>query len=488
MDDTTDSTADCYPVAEIKQSRTPNQMAGLVVSRLWLATALCLLIALMLVWSQLRSGGPVVDVHFAAGHGLQPDDPVRYRGIDVGQVDEVVLSDELDGVVVRIHLTEAAAALAREGSRFWIERADISFGQIHGLETLVGGRYIGVVPGPADAPPSRMFYGLEVASAPIENIANGLEIVLESTHRLGLQAGSSVSYRGVTVGHILSVGLANDAATVEARAFVKPEYRGLIRENTRFWSNSGLDVRIGLSGIELDVETLATIAAGGVSLATPNVPGHLASTGHRFQLSKSSNGEWNEWQPRLGIGSGALPAGVSMPRSLLGIHRQQGALAAIGVGRQRGWLLPLGDGRLLGPTSILNEKSDAESVLELSGQEFSLPLAGLQVFETIAMAKLPDLDEDELVAWPLERIRLASKTEEIVVTCGCDDMTMPISARRLTVNEHGWDIDPNVPLDDGWHGASVVATRDGFLIGILIRSDDQSQIVLLSQEMLKEND
>ena len=43
----------------------------------------------------------------------------------------------------------------REGSRFWIERPDISIGQIRGLGTLVGGRFVGVVPGPPDAAPAR---------------------------------------------------------------------------------------------------------------------------------------------------------------------------------------------------------------------------------------------------------------------------------------------------------------------------------------------
>jgi len=299
MDNTTESAEDSYPVANIKQTRTPNQMAGLVVSRLWLVTALCLLIAFALVWAQMRSAGLAIDVHFAEGHGLVPDDPVRYRGIDIGEVREVVLSDELDGVLVRIQLTDAAAPLAREGSRFWIERADISFGQVRGLDTLVGGRFIGIVPGPAGAPPCQVFHGLEGASAPLNSIADGLEVVLESTHRLGLQAGSAVSYRGVTVGHILSVELADDASTVKARAFVEPQYRKLIYENTRFWSNSGIGIRVGFTGIELDAETLSTIAAGGVSLATPEEPGNLAEAGHRFQLFESPRDEWTQWLPRL---------------------------------------------------------------------------------------------------------------------------------------------------------------------------------------------
>lgn len=478
-----------YPVAQVEPVRTAGQAVGLVVSRLWIATLLCLIVALVLVWLQVRAGGPVIEVHFSQGYGLQPSDPVRFRGINVGQVSEIELDDALDGVVVRIHMTSAAAALAREGSRFWIERPDISIGQVRGLDTLVGGRFVGVVPGRPDAEPCKLFYGLDVASAPVENIADGLEIVLEGKKRFGLQNGSPISYRGVIVGSILSVGLTNDAATVEARAFIQPNYRELIRENTRFWSNSGLDVKIGLGGIELDAETLATIAAGGVAFATPNQLGRRAATGYRFELLDSPRTEWINWQPRIAIGSATLPMGAATPRSLLGIRRGRGALAVLGAGRQRGWLLPLSDGRLLGPANVLASEDDNEYQLEVSGQELSLPLAELQSVSALAICQLPTELEAKVESWPVAKVRTPEGPEEVIVTCGSDDMTMPVSIERMSVSavpdEPGWSVDPSVPLDDQWHGASVVAARDGQVIGILIRSNDRTRIVPLPAEIIE---
>lgn len=477
-----------FPVAQVQPQPTPGQVAGLVISRLWLATLACLFIAVALVWWQIRSGGPVIDVYFSQGYGLEPGDPVRFRGIDVGRVREIDLSDTLDGVAVRIELTADAGALAREGSRFWIERPDISVGQIRGLDTLVGGRYVGVMPGPASAAPCQVFYGLDSASAPVENLADGLEVVLEGAKRYGLQSGSPITYRGVIVGHVLSVGLTNDAATVEARAFIQPSYRELIRENTRFWSTSGLDVKIGLGGIELDAETLATIAAGGVAFATPDIPGKHAATGHRFELVDSPHDEWIRWQPRVAIGSASLPTGAATPRVLLGSRRQQGALAVLGAGRQRGWLLPLDDGQLVGPANVLAPDGDERYLLEVSGAEFPLPLDGMKQSGELAASRLPEgLNAGE--PWPLAKIRPASEPEEVVVTCGSDDMTMPVALERITLSEDaeapGWIVDPGVPLDDQWHGASVVAVRDGQVIGIMVRHDDRSLIVPFPADLFR---
>jgi len=473
-----------FPAATVMDNRSPGQVSGVVVSRLWIATALCAAVAGLLVWWQIGAHGPAIEVRFAEGYGLQAGDPVRYRGIIVGEVQEIVLDATLEGVVVHIRLTEAAADLAREGTRFWIERPNISIGQVHGLDTLVGGRYVGVLPAATEAPPCQQFYGLDVASEPVRNIAEGLEVTLESKNRYGLQAGSPIAYRGVTVGQILSVGLTNDAATVEARAYIEPEYRQLVREQTRFWSSSGLDVKIGFSGIELDADTLATIAAGGVAFATPNAAGNPAVTGQRFELFKSPRDEWLTWQPRVAIGNATLPQGVVTPRSVLGIRHQSGALGALGAGRERGWLLPLEDGRLVGPANVLTGAADEEYRLEVAGQESSLPLAELRVSELLVSGRLAQEIREQVDTWPLTKIRHSDQPEEVVITCGSAEMTLPIAAQRLSANDQGWVVEPNVPLDQSWHGASVIAASDGLVIGILIRDDERALIAPLTKDLL----
>ncbi|MCA9296428.1 MAG: MCE family protein, partial [Phycisphaerales bacterium] len=52
-------------------------------------------------WSQR---GVDIVVRFDQGHGLQPGDAVRYRGIDVGIVRDITLAQDFDGVDVTIVL------------------------------------------------------------------------------------------------------------------------------------------------------------------------------------------------------------------------------------------------------------------------------------------------------------------------------------------------------------------------------------------------
>ena len=78
-----------FPVAEIANVKRP---WWTTLSRMWLITVSCLLIAIGLTWSAIRSPGTTIEIRFSEGHGLKPGDAVRYRGIDIGHVEKVTLN------------------------------------------------------------------------------------------------------------------------------------------------------------------------------------------------------------------------------------------------------------------------------------------------------------------------------------------------------------------------------------------------------------
>lgn len=478
-----------FPTAHVVAAAGPVELVGKLRSRLWGITLLCLIVAIGLVWAELRSPGTQIQIAFADGSGLVPGDRVRYRGIDVGEVKSVVLSEALDQVIVAVELNVESAPLAREGTRFWIERPDIRLGQVRGLDTLMGGRYVGVIPGPEDAPWSNRFEGLSDPPTTVENIFDGLEIVLESSQRYGLQRGSPVSYRGVEIGQVVSVGLTNNSSRVVARTFIQGEYRSLVRENSRFWSNSGIDLRLGIHGLELDAETLATIAAGGVALATPDVPGNRVATGHRFELIKSPRDEWLRWQPHLAIGSALLPDNVPIPQPILGVSRGEKQLGLFGGGQRRGWILALDSARLLGPADLLTAAADDKRALEISGKTIELIANKDAIARRLATRTLPESLANLDAFWPLARIHSITDAvnlpPELVVTCGTDNLTIPLATERIAFEADQWKIDPAIPLDEDWHGACVLSAADGFLIGIVVHTSDGMLIEPIPTELLQ---
>ena len=420
-----------------------------------------------------------IEIHFRDGHGLQVGDELRHRGIVVGEVSNVDLNDELTGVTVDVRLAESAQNLARAGSRFWIERPDVSLTGIRGLETIVGGRYLAVAPGPDDAELLTAFDGLDTPPTTTERSEGGLEITLQGRHRRGIRPGAPILYRGHKVGKIITLGLSADASRIEARAYIEPAFKRLIRANTVFWSTSGVTANFSLSGgFEISAETLETIAAGGVSLATPDSPGKQVSTGHRFSvLGKGDDGfdedTWTAWQPHIPLSSIELPNAMTLP------HPTRAALAwrekRLGLTRTRqreGWVLALSDDRLLGPADLILPPEgavDGKATLQLAGQQISVSAEKIELYGKLATLQL-DQALEKVVSWPTDRLRTPTAIENVFILAESAESSFPIPANRLTATSgvDEWDVAPSFSISPQLHGSCVVSQTDGCVLGLIV--------------------
>lgn len=238
-----------------------------------------------------------ITIHFSDGNGIAAGDVVKYRGIVIGEVTDVRLQANLDGVIVTATLTKEAKSVARKGTLFWVERAQIGFKGVRGLDTLVRGQYLALQPGPIGSVPLREFTGVEQAPATHSPVDGGLPIVLVSPERFGVDRGAVITYRGLPAGQVTSVGLNSAGHSVHVTATIDPEFRSLIRSNTQFWVKSGVDFHIGLRGVDMQLDPLAALAAGGIAFATPSPIGREVEPGYGFQLAAEETEGWAEWRP-----------------------------------------------------------------------------------------------------------------------------------------------------------------------------------------------
>ena len=97
--------------------------------------------------------------------------------------------------------------------------------------------------------------------------------------------------------------LSTNATTVDIQVFIRQRYANLVRNGSKFWNVSGVDVRVGLfRGAEINVESLRSLVAGGIAFATPNDPKDVpAKDGMVFHLYDKPEKEWSEWTPEIRI-------------------------------------------------------------------------------------------------------------------------------------------------------------------------------------------
>lgn len=101
-----------------------------------------------------------------------------------------------------------------------------------------------------------------------------------------LDIGSSVFYRRIPVGEVVSYKLADDGKSVEVQIFIHAPNDKFVTRDSRFWNASGVDVSLAADGLKVNTESLAAILAGGISFVEPKYSPNpvIAEENTRFTL------------------------------------------------------------------------------------------------------------------------------------------------------------------------------------------------------------
>lgn len=412
-----------------------------------------------------------IRIQFPAGEGLEVGDPVRYRGISVGEVTHVDLNDSAEAVVVGVRLVGVAKSFAQTGTQFWIEKPRLDVTEIRGLETLLGGRYVAIQPDSSSSTPQRDFIGL-AEPPPLPRRNGSLEIELDASDREGLVRGAPVTYRGLEVGRIANVGLSNDGATVRIQVVIEPEFAELVRDNSKWWPISGVQFDLGIKGVQLSIDSLASWIRGGIAFATPNQPGARVVTGYRFTLAAEPDREWLDWQPRIAVGHSAgdnhrdtpkpLRVAATWKASWLGLYRRHSAQT---------WGLAMDDSKLLVPTSFVQAAAAAKEdvTIEVAGNSF--PFVAKDVTTENELSKLPLPAAIESEKWPVAQFNQKWNGKSVLLVVN-PELSEPIAidASRISKNDaNGLAIVPSIAISDTLAGSAVTDAESGELVGLLTK-------------------
>lgn len=255
--------------------------------------------ALLCAWFLLHDfvfAGPTITIYFQNADGLQEQNSmVKYRGIDIGEVETLRLDDKDQNVIVRAKLYRTARNVARQGAAFWIVRPELKLGEISGLQTIVSGSYVAVQPGTGDA--TNVFTG--VTEEPVTPLP-GIVITLLSDDLDSIENQSKIFYRGIQVGEVTDFRLGDDARYVIMHARILKNYAPVVRTDSQFWNAGGISAHLGLfSGLNISAESANTLLSGGLAFVTPDHYGPPATNGTVFYINPKEDPAWENWNPTI---------------------------------------------------------------------------------------------------------------------------------------------------------------------------------------------
>ena len=283
-------TGDTLPKARVRRRR--------LFRLVWVIPVVAFAVGAWLVWQHMRSMGPEISIRFHDAAGLRiGQTPVNYRGVQIGEVIGTALSEDRKQALVKVRLQRSAAPIASEGAQFWIVRPQIGLNNVTGLNTVLSGPEIQVVPGNGEKRLAE-FTGLE--NAPPSLGVSGLRLILRAERPKGIRVNTPVNYRGVEVGFVHKVELAPNAVSADIHILVHSRYAALVRSGSAFWNTSGISAHGGiLKGIELEIESLRTLVTGSIEFATPSEKSPRVKPGTVFFLHDKPKDEWLNWSAKI---------------------------------------------------------------------------------------------------------------------------------------------------------------------------------------------
>ena len=251
--------APAKPVVE-KLRRLPGRL-----SLVWLLPLAAMLIAVYVLWQAYLDRGLLVEISFDSAGGVSAGETrIRRRDVDIGRVEAVRLSEDLESVVVEVRLVPQVAPFIDADTRFWIVNARINTTEISGLSTLLSGSYIEVDWDDIEGDAQTEFRGL--SGPPLTKRGTpGMRVTLNAAEAGYIYVGSPVFLRQIEVGQVERRRLARDGSRVLFDLFIEAPFHRHIYPDTRFYGVSGVEAQIDSNGASVRVESIAALFTGGIA-------------------------------------------------------------------------------------------------------------------------------------------------------------------------------------------------------------------------------
>ncbi|MCQ0969342.1 MlaD family protein (plasmid) [Paracoccus sp. TK19116] len=264
--------------------KTARRAAEAGVSLIWAVPIIALVVTLFVAWNNFADRGSLIHVVFTDAAGITPGETaLKFREINVGSVESVEFTEDLRSVVVDIRVDPDVARFIDADAQFWLVRPEVTARGVTRLDTVLTGAFIEGAWDDSPGNEQTTFTGLDRPPL-FRGDQQGTWVTISTENAEGLSEGAPVLYRGLQVGRMENLRIAENEETVLFDAFVEAPHDDRLSTATVFWDTSGVSVSLGTSGVSVAVNSIASLLQGGVEFETMTSGGQPLSENHIFRL------------------------------------------------------------------------------------------------------------------------------------------------------------------------------------------------------------
>jgi len=240
------------------------------ISVIWFIPFIALIFGGWLAIKAISEQGVFITIEFENGSGIVPKKTeVRYKGLVTGLVTKVEPSDDLQSVIAEVEMTQSFTDYLTNKTKFWLVSADISLQGVSGLETLVSGSYINIIPD-MDKNARKQDHFIALNEAPELDMATpGLHLTLKASVLGSISEDSPITFKQIPIGYVTGYHYVEKSQDININIFIEQEYAHLIKENSLFWNMSGIQINASIAaGVKINTGSLGSILGGGIAVDT----------------------------------------------------------------------------------------------------------------------------------------------------------------------------------------------------------------------------
>lgn len=235
----------------------------------WLVPIMAALIAGYLGYRTLMQRGPLLTLTFDSAQGLEAGQTLlKYKAVVLGVVESIELAPNNDHVIVKVRMNNTGRRLLTSHAHFWVVRPRLAFSDLTAFETIVSGAYITMDPGKPGGIYETNFVGLEQPPG-VRSDEPGRTYTL-TAYKLGsISTGSPIFYRDIAVGEVLGYDIGDGLGPIKISIFIRAPFDNLVRPDSRFWNSSGISFGIKGGVLQLQMQSVQALVAGGITFGLP---------------------------------------------------------------------------------------------------------------------------------------------------------------------------------------------------------------------------
>ncbi|MGO1248077.1 MAG: intermembrane transport protein PqiB [Oceanisphaera sp.] len=252
------------------------------LSPVWIVPLVAVLIGAWMIYDNISRLGPSVTLIMENAEGIEAGKTlIKTRNVEVGKVEKVSLSDDRSHAEIVARMSPQAANMLNQDTQFWVVKPRIGREGVSGLGTVLSGAYIQLQPGNSETTQEQFDVLEQPPVAPAD--APGLRITLISDVGNAITTGDPITYQGYTVGRVESSDFDPEQRKMRHRLYIQSPFEVLVSTTSRFWTVSGLDIRLDSEGFRVNVASLESLVGGGITFGIPN------NAGQGSQAKENSN-------------------------------------------------------------------------------------------------------------------------------------------------------------------------------------------------------